>query len=408
MRRNITHIPLLAGLLMAASCSTNDDVGNVSGDYLKGADVVLSGNLPTATLQVEADCGWRITETTDWLTVSPVQGTGNATVELTAGVNPSSLEERSCPITVTTDGGVQRVITLSQSRSNESLAVSTTDLVFGENGGELSFTITSNTQWNISGGADWLTLSTTQGTENGTVSVTAQANSQETSRIAILTVSGNSTKFDIQVTEQGKNMVLVLEPELISATAKGATYTFQVMSNTDWTVTSDVTTWVEIPDASRNGSNEGRVSVTLADNITSEPRTANIRVTNTSGSVERTCVITQAGATVPTATQPAVTDITRYQANVSSTFTSSLAITACGFCYATQPNPTINDQSVSVAGVEGVSGEVATTLTGLTSGMTYHIRAWVRNANGIGYSSEAIFTTEGLIPDDDDIITPNL
>lgn len=401
-----THSILLLAAALLASCSKNDELGNVSGDLLKVADVALSGNLSTATLQVEADCSWRISESVDWLSVSPVQGQGNTEVTLTTGVNPSSLEERSCQLTVTSDGGVQRVITLNQSRSNESLAVSTTELTFGENGGELSFTITSNTQWEISGGADWLTLSTTKGTENGTVSVTAQGNNQETSRIAVLTVNGNTTNFDIQVTQQGKNIVMVLEPERIEATAGGAAYTFQVQSNTDWLVTSDVTTKVSLSPAS--GSNNQTVTVSLEDWTSSEARTINIRVTNTSGSVARTCVITQTGATPPSATQPAVSGVTRYQAGVSSTYTSPLAITACGFQYSLDATFQEGVRSVTVEGPSGMSGELQATLDGLTSGMTYHVRSWVRNDNGIGYSNAATFTTEGIIPGNGDNPTPNL
>ena len=52
--------------------------------------------------------------------------------------------------------------------------------------------------------------------------------------------------------------------------------------------------------------------------------------------------------------------------------------------------------------------ELNAKLSGLTSGQTYYVRAWVRNANGIGYSSDATFTTEGKKPGEDENPTPDL
>ena len=253
---------------------------------------------------------------------------------------------------------------------------------------------------------DYLT-STAEGTDNGSVTVIAQANTTEFERTAVYTVTGNSgTAEQVNVTQLGKTVILTIEPELISATAKGRSYSFQVLGNADWTVTADVTTWLELD--VRSGSGESPVRVTLSDNVTSEPRTANIHVTSSSGRHERTCVITQAGATVPSLTQPAVSGVERYAASVSSTFTSSLDATQGGFCYALTPNPTINDKSVTVDGVSGQDGQLSATLTDLVSGRTYYVRSWVRNANGIGYSSDANFTTEGKTPGENDNPTPDL
>jgi len=397
---------LLAALLLAA-CSSNNDEGNVSSDYLRATDVVLNGSHTSTTLHIEADCTWRIVEEAEWLAANPVQGEGSMDVELTTGVNPSSIDERSCQIKVVSEGGVERVVTVSQTRNNEQMTVSTETLSFGEAGGELEFSITSNTRWTITGGADWLTLSETTGLDNGSVTVTVQPTNVEMDRNTVLTITGNSgTAVLLTITQRSKNVTLTIEPALIEAPAKGGTSRFNVMSNTDWTVTSDVTTWVTINQ--RSGSNEGEVTVTLTDNVVSEPRTANIRVVSASGRQERTCVITQAAATVPSLAQPAISGIGRYEATLYSTFTSSLDVTECGFCYATHDNPTVSDRNVPVTGQQGMNGDLQTTLSGLNSGTLYYIRAWARNANGIGYSATATLTTEGTIPGEEENPTPNL
>ena len=205
---------VLTACFALGSCSSNSDEGGVSSNYMKVTDVVMSGNLSSTSLHIDADCSWRISESVDWLTVSPIQGTGSADIELTTGANPSSVDERSCELTVTTDGGVTRTITLTQGRNNESMSVSTHTLSFGEGSGELVFSITSNTRWKITGGADWLTLSTAEGTDNGSVTVIAQANTTEFERTAVYTVTGNSgTAEQVNVTQLGKTVILTIEPE---------------------------------------------------------------------------------------------------------------------------------------------------------------------------------------------------
>lgn len=390
------------------SCTTNNDEGVASADFMRVTDVALSGNHASTTLHIEADCSWKITENVEWLTVNPLQGIGTTDVTLETGANPSSVEERSCQLTISTDGGVVRTITINQSKNDESLSISTPSLTFAEGGGKQVFTVTSNTIWTISGGADWLTLSATEGTDNGSVEVYADVNKTEYERQAVLTVTGNSgTAAQITVTQLGKDVKFTIEPERIEAEAKGRTYSFQVSSNIDWTVSADVT-WVTIGENSRSGSNDGPVEVTLTDNVTSEARVANIRVVSSSGRHEKTCVITQKGATVPSLTQPTVSAVTRYEATVQSTFSSSLDATQAGFCYSTQPSPTVNDKVVTLTGITGTNGELNVQLTGLTSGQTYYVRSWVRNANGTGYSTDATFTTEGKKPGEDENPTPNL
>lgn len=407
-RQFIASVTLACAMAISVlSCTSNDDEGLASTDYMKVHDVVMGGNHESASLHIDANCGWHINEGETWLTVNPTQGNGVADVELTTGANPSSIDERSCQITITSDGGVKRIITLTQGRNNESLDVSTRTLSFGEGGGELTLTISSNTQWTITGGADWLSLSTDKGTDNGSITIVAKANNTEYERNAVFTVTGNSgSAAQINISQVAKNVTMTIEPERIDAVAKGREYSFQVLGNADWSVSADVTTWLTLD--TRSGQNEAPVRITLSDNVTSEARIANIRVTSSSGRLERTCVITQAGATVPSLTQPVATGITRYEASLQSTFTSSLDATEGGFCYSLTPAPTINDKTVTVENVSGQSGELTAQFTGLTSGKTYYVRAWVRNANGIGYSADATFTTKGTVPGEEENPTPNL
>jgi hypothetical protein len=65
-------------------------------------------------------------------------------------------------------------------------------------------------------------------------------------------------------------------------------------------------------------------------------------------------------------------------------------VTERGVCWSTSPNPTIvNNKVISGAG----TGIFTSNITGLISGITYYVRAYVINSSGIAYGNELVFTT---------------
>ena len=69
-------------------------------------------------------------------------------------------------------------------------------------------------------------------------------------------------------------------------------------------------------------------------------------------------------------------------------------VTARGVCWATTANPTISDSKTS----DGTgTGSFTSTITGLTPGTLYHVRAYATSADGTGYGADVQFSTSSLI-----------
>lgn len=395
----------------------------VSSDFLRANNVALGGNEERTTLHIEADCNWTVAEEVDWLAVSPVQGTGSQDVTLTTGVNPSAIDERSCQLTVTSDDGVRRVVTLRQGKATEALTVSTATINFGEEGGTNSFTITSNTTWTISGQAEWLSYSPGEGTGNGSVNIAVQTNNTEYSREAVLTITGaGGQKQAVTISQAEKAVTLTIEPEIINATAIADDYTFQILGNATWTITVDDNTWLTL--SATSGTGESTITVSPVDNTAPSARTANIRVTSASGRIERTCALTQAASTVPDVKAVTIPNLGRYIATFASAFTSPLKVTDYGFVWGTSPEPTLEnctgrvsttDEALQLTETassgkaqELTAGTLTVDVENLRSGVKYYVRAYAVNATGTGYSTDVTFETSGNIPGDDDNPTPNI
>ena len=94
----------------------------------------------------------------------------------------------------------------------------------------------------------------------------------------------------------------------------------------------------------------------------------------------------------PSVTTGSVSYFTATTATCSSTVTTdgSANVTARGVCWGTLHNPTVsNSHSTDGTG----AGSFSSSLTGLTAGTTYYVRAYATNNDGTAYGAEVSFTT---------------
>lgn len=101
-------------------------------------------------------------------------------------------------------------------------------------------------------------------------------------------------------------------------------------------------------------------------------------------------------AGIPVVITAAVSNVTPTTATCGGTVLEEGAssVTERGICWATQPNPTTDNQ---VANSGSGLGSYAVSMTNLTPNETYYVRAYAKNAQGTAYGAEVSFTAlEGL------------
>ncbi len=96
--------------------------------------------------------------------------------------------------------------------------------------------------------------------------------------------------------------------------------------------------------------------------------------------------------TVPSVTTAAIINITQTTATGGGNVTSDggTLVTTRGVCWATTANPTITSNHTSDG---SGSASFASSITGLTNGTLYHVRAYATNSVGTAYGSDISFTT---------------
>ena len=148
----------------------------------------------TLTFSISSDASeWQVSSgISDWLTVTPTEGSNDGTVSVTAAANtvPSP---REGTITVIAEGATSQTVKVTQEAAPAiSLALSVSTLEFESAAATKTFDITSNVSWTISSSStSWLTVTPASGSNDGTASVKATANTASKSREATITVNGS-------------------------------------------------------------------------------------------------------------------------------------------------------------------------------------------------------------------------
>jgi hypothetical protein len=116
--------------------------------------------------------------------------------------------------------------------------------------------------------------------------------------------------------------------------------------------------------------------------------------TNSAGTAYGNEVSFTAGqnVTAPTVTTTEVVNIAQTTATCGGNVTADggATVTERGVCWSAAANPTVANSKTSDGG--GTGGYLSS-MTGLTAGATYHVRAWATNSSGTSYGNERIFTT---------------
>ena len=200
----------------------------------------------------------------------------------------------------------------------------------------------------------------------------------------------------------------VTVPTVITSGVNFTTTTTVVCSgNVTGTGGSNVTVrgvcWDTLPDPTISGqhTSDGSGTGSFTSNITGlSPGTAyyvRAYATNSVGtSYGEQRTFTTLPLLLPTVTTDQVSNVTAISAACGGNVTAdgNTGVTARGVCWDTLPDPTINNQHTTDGG--GI-GSFTSNITGLSSGITYYVRAYATNSVGTSYGEQRTFTTPPLL-----------
>ena len=183
------------------------------------------------TFNIISNGAWTI-EYPEWVTLSQTAGTGNATITVVVSEN-HSVEEYEDNIDVSTRDNTATVV-VSQDRIVTHISVDPELLYFYESGGSKTITITSNAPWTASTNSEWITLSQSAGTGNGTVTVTCNSSTiDRNTSISFITLDETAST---EVRQYKEEPYLYFTQSAITFDGNGGTKPLGVESNVQWEI----------------------------------------------------------------------------------------------------------------------------------------------------------------------------
>jgi len=251
----------------------------------------------TASFRIHSNTGWNLSCSESWLNLNTTTGSGSDTIIVTAEENPVAFV-RTATITLSADHIESQYVDVYQKAANPSLVLSDESLTIGApSSSTSSFSITSNTIWHVSSSQIWLTVDPVIGINDATVTLTVALNPDNSTREAIITVTATGlTDQSIAVTQDANIMLVVLPSELTIDAPEVSTATFDIVSNTSWSISIDES-WLTAN--TLTGSNDATITLTAQENPDNSTREAMVTI-SADGAADQTIAVTQAANPIET------------------------------------------------------------------------------------------------------------
>lgn len=230
---------------------------------------VAAANGSEAVVPVSSNTQWKVESVNvNWLSIqSGETGENNDNTVFVVTQNTTGSQRQATVTYVSIDGLVaQKTLTITQEKPQLSVNYSTLQ-PFASEQSQQTLNIMSNTNWQITSNASWLTISPSVDKLDKEVALMVEKNSSALSRKGSITVQsqGIESPVTFEVTQDGGAVILqVEEPGVMSKSASFAT--ISVTSNTSWKCeVTEGASWLSIVSGSE-GLNNGKINIKVLSN----------------------------------------------------------------------------------------------------------------------------------------------
>ncbi len=222
----------------------------------------------TYEVSIQSDVSWTASTKDAWLDITPKSGkSGKTKVKISATPN-TNIDERIGEIGINLSDVKTAAITVKQ--KGLYLTLEPTDVVFSSLSESKTINVSSNVEWSVLEKPDWITLSATKGTGNGSLTLRSEEWKSGMSRKGILKIGKAGTLLTATANLTQKGKYITLSPTIVAEIpSKGGSHTIHIASDDSWTATKTAS-WMTISKESGTGNVD--VKLTAPDYPSLTPR----------------------------------------------------------------------------------------------------------------------------------------
>lgn len=257
----------------------------------------------------------------------------------------------------------------------ETLVINPSTQKISYKGGDYTITVNSNTKWEVVSDKTWCKPLSQSGSGNGTVLVSVEENMSSVSDTAYLTFTTLSKRFTASIIREERFVPYIsVNPTVQTIASTGGTFTINVKSNTQWTVTSSAD-WCSL--SKNSGTGDANVSVTASSSTSSADAQSTITFKTESGKTQIVTVTRKACAetlNVTPLSKTITSDGGTFDINVTSNTQWSVSSNAT-WCKVSKSSGTGNATVlVTVASGTGTTKDDATLTFKTNGGLTQKVQ----------------------------------
>lgn len=245
-------------------------------------------------VEVSSNFAWMVSGVPDWMTCTPLEGTGEAVVTLTVSAIASEISDGRESDLVFGNESIHTALHVMQSREPQvNISVMPKVIDMGYEGGTSPVAVVCDGAWTASASEDWVTLNAAQGEGNAELMVTVSENPTFESRQASVVLVSSTGMEAVVSVRQGaaptpNPSYLEVTPNLFSFSKEGGSQELSISCDSEWKIdlSSD---WLSVSEVLGNGN--GTVVLTATANAIVEPRSIEFEVV--SESLSRRVFVTQ-------------------------------------------------------------------------------------------------------------------
>ena len=262
------------------------------------------------TVNVLCEGGWTASTDDDWVTLGTTSGNGNTALTVTVSENEMVSQAREGKVKFLSETGEVVFLDIKQDGAPDPhyLEVTPTTVELDKDGGAAVVSINCDEDWTASVQANWVTLSATLGTGNGTITLTAEPNPISEMRVTALTVISGSLSQNVTIRQAAGEVpvTITVSPDTLTMAYSGGFANFSITANSDWTLTT-FDSWITLTTTS--GTGNANLNVAVDQNNTAEQRVGVVNIMHNFSVMERLIVVQEG--------RPVVleTDVTEILAN---------------------------------------------------------------------------------------------
>lgn len=226
----------------------------------------------------------------EWLSLSPAKGSaGEATVSVSVDPNDTP-DERSAAIRVNC-GTATASVTVVQ-KQKDALTQTASKTQFGPEGGSFTIDVTANVEYSFEISGDWIHQVATRSMTTQSVTFSVDANEDTRKREGSVTVKSSLGSETVTIYQEATSPSIVLSAENVAVTTEGGSFTVDVNTNVD--VTMSITEGAEwLSEVRTRSMSTHTYTFQAGANESTDVRTGRITFRNEANGVEASVTVTQ-------------------------------------------------------------------------------------------------------------------